>query len=97
MLVTRPFPQFQRLSFYDQHKGKTFLIGEDDWMTGWLGGWMKTDLIYPNHQKPPGFLAQITAVSSIDGLKCMLRLHHSHWAFIRQETFLMLELYFVEM
>lgn len=58
---------------------------------------MKTDLIDPNNKKAPGFLAHVTPVPSSNGLKCMFRFHHSHWAFVRQETFLMVELYFVEM
>lgn len=93
MLVTRPFPQSQRLSFYDQHKGKTFLIGEDDQIVGWMD---ENRLNRSKQLETHGFLAHITLISSSDGLKCMFRLHHSHWDFIRQETFLMVELYFEE-
>lgn len=66
-------------------------------MTEWVGGWMDTDLMYPTKKKPQGFLAQITPVSIINGLKCMFRLYHSHWTLRRQEAILMIELYSVEM
>lgn len=58
-------------------------------MMGRVSGRMEMDFTRPADERLCGFLAQITAAYSIDGLKCMFKHHHS-WLLKDRKLFLWL-------